>query len=133
MFAVIAAAGADRRTNRRQILAIARERLSRGEQFGGQVRRWEWSSCGGTVVLKGVATPWPTPNSYDWKNSVPTRDVGANGGLPSANGSGAPCARITARTGPRGATFRTIMRAVGLIVGAKMGSPASATTVSFCV
>ena len=56
------------------------------------------------------------------------RRPGGAGGRTCPSGSGAPCARTTAPTAPRGNTCRTITRARAPIAGARTASPASATT-----
>src|SRR4029077_12296300 len=63
----------------------------------------------------------------DLKKPVPGRSIGSAGGHICPSGNGARCARITARTVPRGSTFLTTMRAREHIDGAKTASEASAT------
>ena len=79
----------------------------------------------------GIARAGPVPVNAEQSRlaeDAVANAAGSAGGRTSASGSGARCARTTARTATPGTTSRTTTRAAGPTAGARTASPASATT-----
>ena len=96
---------------------------ARGHRAAGRLGR----PCGGRgrvgawLMLAGRRDESP-PSSSDWRVRPSGTHPGDDGARTSASGSGARCARTTARTAVRGSTFPTTTPGRARITGARTGS-----------